>query len=281
MIYIEPLGGLANRMRVIASALALQKETGEQIVCFWIPKTDLNARFEDLFLPIKHFHVRDKLPFKYKYLKSSFQSHPLKFIIANSINNFSNINLVIKEKDVMELIWGEKLDLVKLSQINKYLYIKTCENFFGGTTEADFFKPVPSLQSIIDERTSAFPKTIIGVHIRRTDCIKSINQSPTELFIQKLDKQLEVEPNTSFYLATDDAQEEKLLKNRYGSRILTHKKILDRDSLQGIRDALVDLYSLAATDAIWGSYSSSFSEMAATIGKKKMEIVKHENLNLP
>jgi hypothetical protein len=82
-------------------------------------------------------------------------------------------------------------------------------------------------------------------------------------------------------LATDDAQEEKLLKNRYGSRIITHQKVLDRSSLQGIKDAMVDLYTLSATDAIWGSYWSSFSDMAATIGNKKKEVVKLGNPVLP
>jgi hypothetical protein len=277
MIYIETQGGLANRMRVISSALALQNGIGKQVQCYWVPKAELNARFEELFLSIDVLQIMDKVPFKYRFLKSSFHDNPIKYFIANGINFMSDINLVLKDKDVVDVIWSQKMNLITLTESKKQLYLKTCSNFYGGSIKSEFFIPVPAIQSIIMEKTSTFTNPVIGIHIRRTDNKKSILYSPTELFIQKIDQQLGAEPNTCFYLATDDLQEEKLLKNRYGSRIITHQKVLDRSSLKGIRDAMVDLYSLSATDAIWGSYWSSFSDMAATIGNKKKEIVKLEN----
>lgn len=278
MIHIEPQGGLANRMRVMASALALHNDTGKPLRCYWTPKPELNARFEDLFQPVDILNISYKVPFKYRRLKSSFQDNSIKYIIANGINYLSSIDIFIKDKDVANVIWNKKLNLQILAERKKHMYIKTCHNFYRGPTFADVFKPIPALQSIIDEKTSTFTTPVLGIHIRRSDNKNSILFSPTELFIQKIDKQLTEEPNSHFFLATDDEQEEKHLKNRYGTRIMTHKKILDRNSLRGVQDAIVDMYCLAATDTIWGSYWSSFSEMAATLGNKKLEVVKYENI---
>jgi len=276
MIYIEPQGGLANRMRVIASALELQEKTGKQVVCYWVPKTELNARFEDLFLPIDLLSIGDTIPFHNRFLKSSFHTNPIKYLVAKSLIKISDVDIVLEDKDVHQLIYKNKRDIVNMFQKKHAIYFKTCETFYGRLSSVVYFKPITAIQLKIEEITSKLTSPVVGLHIRRTDNSQSKLNSPTELFIQKIDKQLKEEPNTSFYLATDDEQEEKYLKDSYGARIITHQKILDRNSLQGVQDAIVDMYCLAATDTIWGSYWSSFSEMAARLGNKKIDIVKND-----
>lgn len=41
--------------------------------------------------------------------------------------------------------------------------------------------------------------------------------------------------------------------------------VIDRNSVQGMHDAMIDLFSLAATDKILGSYWSSFTDVAASM----------------
>ena len=52
----------------------------------------------------------------------------------------------------------------------------------------------------------------------------SIKYSPTELFLEAIEKEIENNPAVKFYLATDDSQEEKLITERFGDRICTYKK---------------------------------------------------------
>ena len=77
-------------------------------------------------------------------------------------------------------------------------------------------------------------------------------------------KELEVHPDTLFYLATDDLKEETRIREAFPGKILSNEnRCLRRDSREGMQDALCDLYCLAATRRIIGSYFSSFTDIAA------------------
>jgi hypothetical protein len=47
-------------------------------------------------------------------------------------------------------------------------------------------------------------------------------------------------------------------------------KELNRNSQQGITDAVVDMFCLSKTKYIYGSYWSSFSDIASVIGDDKI-----------
>jgi len=47
----------------------------------------------------------------------------------------------------------------------------------------------------------------------------------------------------------------------------------ERNSLQGMQDALVELYTLSRTSRIIGSMQSSYSETAAQIGRIQCEFI--------
>ena len=112
--------------------------------------------------------------------------------------------------------------------------------------------------------TRDFSAHPVGVHIRRTDNLPAIGKSSTEAFISSMDQELETHPDTVFYLATDDREEEAALREAFGDLILSNKdRDLSRDSISGIQDAMIDLYSLASTQKIIGSYFSSFTDIAA------------------
>ena len=52
------------------------------------------------------------------------------------------------------------------------------------------FVPVDEIMEEIENRCRNFSDAMIGVHIRRTDNLASIRQSPIELFYQKLDEKI-------------------------------------------------------------------------------------------
>lgn len=53
-----------------------------------------------------------------------------------------------------------------------------------------------------------------------------------------------------------------------------HENVLSRNSVAGMVDGAIDLYCLAATRRIIGSYWNSYSEIAAELGGIDLEIVK-------
>ncbi|NJK87705.1 MAG: hypothetical protein HC906_18745 [Bacteroidales bacterium] len=96
------------------------------------------------------------------------------------------------------------------------------------------------------------------MHIRRGDHIKSKKHSPLEAFMKQMKNEIKDHPDCCFFLATDSVSEEEILKREFGERIIVHQKILDRNTEQGIIDAVIDLLCLSSTNKIIGSHYSSF-----------------------
>lgn len=106
----------------------------------------------------------------------------------------------------------------------------------------------------------------------------SIKYSPSELFLEAIEKEIENNSAVKFYLATDDSQEEKLITERFGDRICTYKKrSVDRNTEVAIVDAMIDLTNLASCYKIYGSYYSSFSDVAAIWGNIEKKVLKLNN----
>ena len=65
------------------------------------------------------------------------------------------------------------------------------------------FQPTEEIASLVEERLNLLGKHSIGIHIRRSDNIESISNSPDEMFMAKIKEILSSEPNAMLYLATD------------------------------------------------------------------------------
>ena len=50
-IWLVPVGGLANRMKAIDSAVALSRQCGSELHIVWFKDPGLNCRFDQLFAP--------------------------------------------------------------------------------------------------------------------------------------------------------------------------------------------------------------------------------------
>lgn len=119
---------------------------------------------------------------------------------------------------------------------------------------------------------------LVGVHIRRTDHNVCIKKSPLHLFLEKMDEITADEPDTHFFLATDDKETEKKLYEIYGDRIVTQDKVWGRDSKEGMKCGIIDSLCLSSCRMIIGSYSSGFSKFSAEYGKIRLMEMLEENL---
>ncbi len=246
MLIIQPIGGLCNRMRAINSALVLAKKQGKKLKVIWNVNAELGCPFEELFESTDAFSVMN-IYSKWNLRKLFFQ-FTRKRIGNDEIRANRNPNGLTEEFQ---------------QTLNQPLYIATEEHFFE-CHDYSSFVPTEEIQNRIQALTSSYGSHNVGVHIRRTDNKPAIGKSSTQSFIQSMEREISLYPDTKFYLATDDLSEEANLRRLFPGRIISNEtRDLSRDSVTGIKDALLDLMCLAHTDKIIGSYFSSFTDIAA------------------
>ena len=268
-----PVGGLANRMRAIASAYDLCIKTDGSLRVVWIKDWALNSPFCELFEPIDDevISLRDASAIDKLLLDRPRKKNFHLPLIYQKIHFHSSLY----ELSITPLC-RNGFDFKKWARGNKELYMASYTNFMNYDISiiSKLFRPLPEIKKMIDTYTSQFTDDTIGIHIRRTDNIDSIKESPIELFFNKIDKEIESNSMVSFFLATDSEDVKKEMIKRYGSRVICSKEIADRDSIEGIKGAVAEMYILSSTKKIYGSFQSSYSDMASQISGIPLEIVK-------
>lgn len=269
-----PIGGLANRMRAIASAVHLCRLSGCSLDVYWFRDKGLNARFGDIFKEIETDKVcihGDSLLGKLLYDRPRRHNMwiplvPQKLLFRNRVYD-NEINDYERNKDIFMKLLAEGC-----------LYISSCYSIIDFNTDIfrDLFKPVEEIETKACSVISNMSDYRIGIHVRRTDHIVSINNSPNELFYQAIDEELNLNNSLSIYLATDSEDVKEDFKNKYGNRIFFSTSEADRNSVFGIMDAVAEMYILSMTNKIYGSYGSSYSEVAAALGGIPLIVLKND-----
>lgn len=277
MIIVEPCAGLGNRFIALASAYHAAKQLDKELVVIWKEESVLGAPMSALFeLPPE---IRCMEISEYGYKRNLFGQ-----IYGNRIKKkYRGLAGKFFECDEIMKLYEEKGREGVADQFLKYtdVYVKATNpfwNIFDIDHAFDFISPKGAIEDRKNQvLKEAEGKRLVGVHIRRTDHIEAIKNSPLELFIEKMQEELDRKEETFFYVATDDKAAEEELRERFGEKVITFLgKSLDRDSRQGIEDAYVEMLCLSAGDKILGSFNSTFSVMASRLGNIPLEVVKRE-----
>ncbi len=262
MLILEPQIGLCNRMRALEAAQSLSAATGQRVVVVWLITPSLGASFSDLFEPlagIDGWHEFDTRtpPGRADYARFIEKAHVDRTIGAAEVGSLLDQGFRFVDLDPRQVT-----------------HVRTWSRVHPNDNPGAQFKPKPLLEERIESIASRFDKTI-GVHIRRTDSTHSSEHSPTIAFVRRMHQALQQGEAENFFLATDDPDEEETLRAAFPGRIIAQqKRSRDRNTAEAIEDAVVDLYCLAATKRLFGSYLSSFSEMAAAIGGIPQETIR-------
>jgi hypothetical protein len=151
-------------------------------------------------------------------------------------------------------------------------------NFYQEKNEFDAFTPIKEIQRTVDIFVKRFSRRTIGVHIRRTDHQISIDSGPIEMFVAAMSRRKQQDNDIKFFVASDDPAAIEYIMVRFPQDVIRYEGARDRISEQGVVGGVIDLYCLAATDGIIGSYWSSFSETASLIGNIPLEIVRKDGI---
>lgn len=268
-LILVPVGGLSNRIYTTAAAINFSKKHHLHLIVIWFKNKELGAGFHDLFtlspdlenVEIRETGFTDFFKFA-KPIKSNFFLPKLYQKLS-----FDAIYYYFKETLSVE-DWY-------LSHPNaQRFYLNHCQKFYDNAGFQDMFRPVSSIQQKIDERVRLLSSHTIGVHMRRTDLVNAIIQSPLSAFVEKMQEEIDKNPETKFYVASDSTEEKKKLKDIFKDRIITVESVLKRNTKQGIVDALVELQTLANTKKIYGSFESTYSSLASEMNGIPLEIVR-------
>lgn len=277
MITLVPVGGLANRMRAIASGVALAECARQELRVFWFRDQGLNCPFRELFLT--------DIPFPFVQVREATCTDLLLYDRPRRRNLYLPqwpqrwlFDACLREEEIIRKR-DEGLDFPIWASTYGNVYIASYIPFmpYSCGTLQQVFRPTPAIVRAVDRIAGSFDSHTIGIHIRRTDNIQSIRLSPLSLFIDQIEKELLDDPQANFYLASDSPDDKAELIRIFGNRINTHQFVTARNSAQGIKDAATELYLLSRTRKILGSAWSSFSEIAAQLTDIPCIILKKES----
>lgn len=268
-ITLVPTGGLGNRMNAIPAGIRLAEACGCPLRVVWCKDWGLGCRFDELFSLINHPLVTVREASRLDLLTLDTPRRHNLWVPAL----YQHLAFDVRMKDVdVARFMQQGNDFIEWAS-GKSVWMGGYNYFMSEERPADVFdcfRPIPLLQQQIDERMAKMGNDVMGVHIRRTDNAEAIAASPTEAFVARMRKEPET---THFYVATDDEGVKAELHREFPGRITTLPRQADRGSLQGMQDALIEMYTLARCRCILGSVHSSYSQTAAIIGRTPLEVI--------
>ena len=255
-------------MRAVASVAAFKQATGLEFRIVWQALWDCRAWFDELFEPTDLISIVRPTPF--------FRLGIRRNLYIPRLPRLPRLLCGYCERMLEYHIPDE--EFCCLAEQHEKLYVITCYSHYPYPVETmrSLFRPLPHLQERIGEVTSRFTERSLGVHIRRTDNTRSIENSPLSAFRAAIDKEIDEGRADLIYLATDSEDVKHYMRSAYGSRVIYATSKAERGTLSGMEDAVVELWTLAQAGRIFGSYWSSFSDTAAELFGRPLHIVKNE-----
>ena len=262
MIYLKSKCGLCNRLRAIASGIRLAQEKGDRLCVVWDRDPGMNSSYGSLFERGTDFDMVDIETVASSGLRERFRrGNETYFDRGRCRNELSESNL----HDLFARIG------------DRDIFLETCDALYADL-DFSWLRPNKEVVRRMSDFKARMAQNCIGLHIRRTDHRLARIYSPLYLFNAAIERELDADGETHFFLATDDEEVKHCLCARYGSRIVTRTHVSERSDADGVLDGLVDLLLLADTKRIYGSHWSSFSAVAAQIGKIPSTRLKEQNL---
>lgn len=279
-IFVKPINGLSNRLRVLSSAYRLAQTLDANLKICWSPSPGFSSEpFDQLFETANLERV--------SFIgDAEYQSERQKNICIDLE--------VLQDQETFEYDQRHAEPIINEILDRSFCYTGSVEieAVFPGlfpvlkSEPYEFIRkiqPVKEIEVRITEMLSSLSAPVYGVHIRRGDALESpyayqYSVSKDALFIEKIREIIRIEPEARFFLATDCAETEKKIRAEFPKSILTNeKKRFVQSSFmrpkENQSDAVVDLFVLARAKKIFGSNWSSFSLVASQIGSNQLEVI--------
>lgn len=248
-IHLQVCAGFANRLRALVSGICFAEEVNMPLVIHWFPLSP------ECRCPLEALLDLESLPKFVKVVREDLFG-------AKEVLSYEDLRYTIDQ-------WDLQSDFVIKSHGKFY-----CQNPERWLHYLRTIKPSRFIRNQLEKRFASlhWPSSV-GVHIRRGDHKKSILHSPTELFIDRLRQ----EGAVFFVVATDSSAVKTELSVAFPGTCIFPSQELSRSTEKGMIEAGVDFFALASCPRIYGSFASSFSEMAAAYGNAELIVLSKDS----
>lgn len=243
ILTIEVLAGMANRLRALISAICLAEDLDRNLHVIWSANDPAcMARFESLW-------DRSTLPPWVRVDMGPLEEPGVMVLSPMDMEEY------VKRGDTRPIRSYGHFHQSDMPRWLKYLR-----------------KLQPSVQCAYQLNTPFLTNTnpIVGVHIRRGDHTKARLNSPLAPFLEAMAYE---PPETKFLVATDDPLERRAIEAAFPGRTWFPATTLSRMTQKGMQDAVLDFIGLSRCRKIFGSYDSSFSQLASLYGNKPIHVI--------
>ena len=247
----NPTAGLCNRIFCLVSCLRLSEINSSKVALKWQKNDRFNCNFEDLFenklidaSTINSLHQGSK---KIKYVNT--------WRLLFSLDKIHSTNNKITNDFL-----GDEYETVSLENRNKFL------PYFN------LLQPTHYIENEVNSFAKNFNENTISMALRTWE------QTESRQHLFKLDRVkaiIDANPNSTFFISCDSETTLNEIKNSYGKRILHYPSRTvtgDRNSTEGIQDALIDVLLLSKNTKLKASRLSTFSEAAWWFGQCKADV---------
>ena len=134
-------------------------------------------------------------------------------------------------------------------------------------------KPIPKLQTIINNYKNKLNNNYIACHIRRTDTIgvSYVKHKTDEEYMKYIDQ---YDNNLKIYIATDNRDTQDTFVKKYGDRFIV-KLIEPNNNFRqtSVQDAVVDIFVCVDAKYFLGTFGSSFSDTIYQMRNEENKII--------
>jgi hypothetical protein len=261
-IIVVTSAGLGNRMRVLSSCIQTAIKDDRTLWIVWPKNSTLGCDITDIFESIGiNYYVPQKW---IHYMIAQIYRH-------GAIRRFYKIYKLISRIFFDSSIFDADIEYNNQLESNindKTILVATCFAF-GSKHDYKLFNFTDYLKKKAEKEFQKINGPYIGIHIRRTDHVDIIQQSPLEKYMDQIDKSLLDHPTQKFFLATDDETVKNYLTHKYKRLIYTFNHTIGRIDIQGIYGAVIELLLLSKSTKLICSALSSYSDTAILIGDIK------------
>lgn len=194
-------------------------------------------------------------------------------MIFNLIRNILRIFPTVDHLDEYNYI-DKELDSEEMTIFSKGIVFcdEVCESLFSPYEFVNICIPNQAVEkevnNIIGNKTDC-----VGIHIRRTDFRidkPGIVDKYSDLYFESIIEEEIANGTEAVFIACDEADVKRRLLDKYPNFCISQNiSCFDRNQEKGIIEGFIDLISLSKCKRIYGTKESSFSKMAALIGKSE------------
>lgn len=268
-LYLIPFGGIARRLRTIASAIEVARSMGRPLEILWFSTDHFQSTAGRLFTLSPKMMSEDISIREATWKDWFFNDTPRRanlWIPAPFI--LWRYDRFLSPRKLLELLSHHPDQLTTLlGNPEEKILMSTNQAFLSKRGMYGVIEPTVEVINSRNSRMSGWPQNVVGIHINRKSSVGSVDysDSPTELFIRRMQNMIEQDSTVSFFLATTSRNEKERLKTIFKDRIFCSYAEVDNESQEGIIESYGELLALSCTRRIISTPNSSFADIAATL----------------